>query len=526
MIGRFFALLHDRWPEVVLRLVQHLELVGIALVIAVGLGFGLGILLAARPRLAQVALMTANVVQTIPSLALLAFLLPLLGIGAEPAICALALYAIMPILRSTLAVVQGGEQGLAAIGRALGLTPFEILWRIKIPQGAPLLVSGLRTAAIWSVGTATLSAFIGAGGLGEFINRGISLLDPALMLLGAVPAALLALGIDLLLGALEGDTGKWGNGHHFPTRKWTGIAVVLVLFGLGLGGLNEAGLPARAAELAPALHSPQTPLRIGTKNFAEQFVLGELIAQYLEAHGVAVERPLRGFQSTELIHGALVNHQIDLYVEYLGTAEEAILKLPPSPGVDPMAQVREAYEKRFHLAWLEGLGFSNTYAVITRAEVARGATTLSQFAASASQLRIGLNSEFIERADGFPALEKTYGLHFAQVETLDVGLLYAALQDKQVDAIVGFSTDGRLAQPDLVVLADDRAAFPRYDAVPVVSDEALEEHPLLRPLLHDLAGRLDEATMRRLNAEVELQSRAPSEVAREFWRTGSPVKDQ
>jgi glycine betaine/choline ABC-type transport system substrate-binding protein len=231
-----------------------------------------------------------------------------------------------------------------------------------------------------------------------------------------------------------------------------------------------------------------------------------------------VERPLRGFQSTELIHGALVNGQIDLYVEYLGTAEDAILKLPPAPGIDPMARVRDAYAKQFHLAWLEGLGFSNTYAVVTRREVARGATSLTQFVPLAPQLRIGLNSEFVEREDGFPALEKTYGLHFAQVETLDVGLLYAALQDKQVDAIVGFSTDAELASPGLVVLRDDRTAFPRYDAVPVVSEAALNEHPLLGPLLHTLAGTLDETTMRRLNAQAEMEFRPPADVVREYWR--------
>ena len=523
LLHRFFVLLYDRWPEVVLRLVQHLELVGAALAMAVGIGFGLGLVLSPHRRMAQMALMTANVVQTVPSLALLAFLLPLLGIGAKPAICALALYAIMPILRNTLAVVQDEARDLAAVGAALGLAPREILWRIKIPQGAPLLVSGLRTAAVWSVGTATLSAFIGAGGLGEFINRGISLLDPALMLLGAVPAALLALSIDLMLGALEGDARQWRNGHQFPKRKWAGISILLGLFLLGLGTLYEAGSPGRFVETASGLRSPQGPVRIGTKNFAEQFVLGEFIAQYLEAHGVAVERPLRGFQSTELIHGALVNGQIDLYVEYLGTAEEAILKLPPSPGVDSMARVRDAYEKQFHLAWLEGLGFSNTYAAVTRAEVAHGATSLSQFASLAPQLRIGLNSEFIERADGFPALKKTYGLHFAQVETLDVGLLYAALQDRQVDAVVGFSTDAHLIQPGLVVLQDDRAAFPRYDAVPIVSEAALKEHPLLGQLLHNLAGSLDETTMRRLNAQVELQSRAPAEVVRELrGQLGSP----
>jgi osmoprotectant transport system permease protein len=516
LLHRFFALLHDRWTEVVLRLIQHLELVGVALAMAVGIGFGLGLMLSPYRRMAQVALMTANVVQTIPSLALLAFLLPLLGIGAKPAICALALYAIMPILRNTLAVVQDEAQSLAGIGAALGLTPREILWRIKIPQGVPLLVSGLRTAAVWSVGTATLSAFIGAGGLGEFINRGISLLDPALMLLGAVPAALLALGIDLLLGALEADGRQWRRGNHFPKRKWVGLAVLLGLVLIGLGILHEVSLP--SLETTSGLRSAQSPVRIGTKNFAEQFVLGELIAQYLEAHSVAVERPLRGFQSTELIHGALVSGQIDLYVEYLGTAEEAILKLPPAHDGDPMARVRDAYKKRFHLAWLDGLGFSNTYAVITRKDVARVATTLSQFSPLAPRLRIGLNSEFIERADGFPALERTYGLHFAQVETLDVGLLYAALQDRQVDAIVGFSTDGHLTEPGLVVLQDDRAAFPRYDAAPVVSEAALKEHPLLGPLLHNLAETLDETTMRRLNAQVELQGRTPADVVQDYWR--------
>jgi osmoprotectant transport system permease protein len=518
LLKRLIVLLQDRWPEVGLRLVQHLELVGSALAMAMFIGFGLGLVLAPHRRLAQAALMTANVVQTIPSLALLAFLLPLLGIGAKPAICALALYAIMPIFRSTLAVVQDDAQHLAAIGAALGLRPREVLWRIKIPQGAPLLISGLRTAAVWSVGTATLSAFIGAGGLGEFINRGISLLDPALMLLGAVPAALLALGIDLVLGALEGDARQWRRGNRFPKRKWAGIGLLLGLFLLGLGTWYDAGWPARSVGAAPGLSSPQSPVRIGTKNFAEQFVLGELIAQYLEAHGIAVERPLRGFQSTELIHGALVNEQIDLYVEYLGTAEEAILKLPPASQVDPMARVRDAYEKQFHLAWLEGLGFSNTYAVVTRTEVAHGAATLSQFAPLAPRLRIGLNSEFIERADGFPALEKTYGLRFAQVETLDAGLLYPALQDNQADAIVGFSTDARLTQPGLVVLEDDRAAFPRYDAVPVISEAALKTHPQLGPLLHQLAGTLDETTMRGLNAQVELQSRAPGDVARDYWR--------
>jgi osmoprotectant transport system permease protein len=516
-LDRFGVVLRDHGPELFLRLGQHLELVGISLILAIGIGFGLGLLVAPHRRLSRIALMTANAVQTIPSLALLAFLLPLLGIGAKPAICALALYAIMPILRNTLAVLQDEARGLAAIGVALGLRPREILWRIKIPQGAPLLLSGLRTAAVWSVGTATLSAFIGAGGLGEFINRGISLLDPALLLLGAVPAALLALGIDLLLGALEEDARVWRDGHRFPKRKWlvTGLLLGTLVLGVIVG--SGAG-PTIADVSGSAARTSSSPVRIGTKNFAEQLVLGELIAQYLEANGVAVQRPLPAFQSTELIHEALAKGDIDLYVEYLGTAQQSILKLPPSSGTDPMTAVREAYETQFHLAWLEALGFSNTYAVITRAEVAGDATSLSSFVVRARQLHLGVNSEFIGRADGLPALEKTYGIQFARVETLDVGLLYPALRGGQVDAIVGFSTDGLLAQPGLVVLRDDLAAFPRYDAVPVASDAVLNDHPSLKHLLDGLAGRFDEATMRRLNAEMELQFRSPVEVAREYWQ--------
>jgi glycine betaine/choline ABC-type transport system substrate-binding protein len=269
----------------------------------------------------------------------------------------------------------------------------------------------------------------------------------------------------------------------------------------------------------PGSNAKTIPIRIGTKNFAEQLVLGEILAHYLEAHGIPVERPLPAFQSTELIHGALVHGDIDLYVEYLGTAAQVILKLPTPPGTDPTPQVRAAYAQQFHLAWLNGLGFSNTYAVITRTDAAAGTTTLSQFAALSPQFRAGLNSEFIERPDGLPALEKTYGLRFGRIDTLDAGLLYAALGDHRVDAIVGFSTDAQLTQPGFVVLKDDRNAFPRYDAVPVVSESALQTHPQLGPLLHALAGRFDEATMRQLNAEVQVKFRLPADVARDYWAT-------
>lgn len=259
---------------------------------------------------------------------------------------------------------------------------------------------------------------------------------------------------------------------------------------------------------------------IGSKNFSEQVLLAELVAQHLEARmGVPVERKVN-LGGTLICHQALRAGKIDLYVEYTGTALTAILDQKPSGDpAEVYRRVKEAYAQQFDLEWTEPLGFNNTFAIVVRGEDARrlGLKTISDAAAHAPEWRAGFGYEFMERPDGFAGLARTYGLQFGQPpRTMELGLLYRALKEKQVDFVAGNSTDGVIAALDLVVLEDDRKYFPPYEAAPVVRRATLARHPELRGALAELGGKIDEEEMRRMNAAVDGEKRDPKEVAREF----------
>jgi glycine betaine/choline ABC-type transport system substrate-binding protein len=261
---------------------------------------------------------------------------------------------------------------------------------------------------------------------------------------------------------------------------------------------------------------------IGSKNFTEQAVLGELLAQYLEHRGFPVERRFY-LAGTYVCHQALLADRIDMYVEYTGTALTAILKEPPAANHEEVfRRVKQEYAHRFGLAVMPPLGFNNTFAIVIRGEDARRfhIRTISDAARYAPQGRAGFGYEFMERQDGLPGLAKTYGLRFAEPpRIMDLGLLYRALESKQVDLIAGATTDGLIPTLDLVVLEDDRHYFPPYDAVPVVSEKALRRYPGLGDALSGLANEISEADMRRMNYAVDAQHRDPKEIAAEFLRT-------
>lgn len=255
---------------------------------------------------------------------------------------------------------------------------------------------------------------------------------------------------------------------------------------------------------------------VGSKNFTEQRVLGEILAQTLERAGIRVQRKL-DLGGTFVCDAALRAGQIDVYVEYTGTALAAVLKEPPE--TDParvLARVREAYAAA-GLVWMAPLGFDNTFALVVRPDA--GVRTISDAVAPARQWTAAFGYEFQQRPDGYPALARIYNLAFARVRTLDLGLLYRALAERQADVAAGSATDGVIDRLGLVILADDRHAFPPYEAVPVVRQEALDRFPALGPALNSLGGRLSVATMRRLNLAVDGDHRAPAEVAREFLAT-------
>ena len=261
-------------------------------------------------------------------------------------------------------------------------------------------------------------------------------------------------------------------------------------------------------------------LSIGSKNFTEQLVLGELLAQYLGRFTtLPIERRFY-LAGSYICHQALLAGRIDMYVEYTGTALVAILKEPPSS--DPTVvfnTVKDLYAKRFNLEVFPSLGFNNTFAMVMRGNDARRLRlkTLSDAAAVSPQLRLGVGYEFLERPDGYKGLASKYGLKFAEApRVMDLGLLYRALQNNQVDMVAGSNTDGLIAALDLVVLEDDLHYFPPYDAVPIVRRQTLERHPEVAAALHRLGGQISAEDMRRMNYSVDGEKKDGAVVVREF----------
>jgi osmoprotectant transport system permease protein len=498
-VSGFLAFLAERRAELLALTGQHLVLVLVSTAAAVAIGVPLGIVMTRSPRLARPLLAFANVAQTIPSLALFGFLIPLPligGIGARTAIIALVLYALLPILRNTYIGIRQVDPAVVEAATGLGMTDAERLRMVELPLAVPVILAGVRIAAVVSVGTATIAAAIGAGGLGTYVFRGIATVDTRLILAGAIPSAALALLTDGLLGAVERSRRPGRAAALLATA--TAVAVLLTL--------------------APSWRSGGRPVVVGSKNFTEQVILGEILSGLLESRGFAVDRRLN-LGGTQICHEAIKAGQIDLYVEYTGTALTDMLKKPPHP--DParvLGEVRDGYAP---LGLVVGapLGFNNTYALSMRRTDAERlhVSRISDLAPHFAKLRIGLFGEFMERQDGMPGLLRAYGFRQGvQPTEMDLGLLYQALAGGRVDLVIGSATDGLIAALGLVVLADDRHYFPPYDAVPILNRASLRAHPGLQEAVASLAGRIDEDAMRRMNYAVDGEHRAPAEVAREF----------
>ena len=516
----FIGYISERLPELWLRTGEHLMLTGCSTLAAILIGLPLGILLFRTPRLRNPAMGAIGILQTIPSLAMLVFLLALLQkIGAVPALVALTIYALLPIVRNTLTGLLGVSAEVMEAARGIGMTGYQQLKIVRIPLAAPVIVAGIRTAAVVGVGIATLSAFIGAGGLGQFINRGLALSNSKLILLGAIPSALLALIVDFTIGAFE-----WGIR---PERKrerkkrekvmMRAVALIMPILLILIGISSYLARSSPGFKKAASSKIQTKSIRIASKNFTEQLILGEIMAQLIESRtGLIVER-LFNLGGTMICHGALVNGEIDLYAEYTGTGLTVILKQPViSDPEEALSLVREVYHERFGARWLKPFGFNNTYTITVREKdaIRYGWDSISDLVEAAPGLRAGFTAEFAERPDGYPGLRQIYALRFGEVRDLDPSLMYKAIAKGEVDVICAFATDGRIAAYDLKPLKDDRQFFPPYYAAPVIGEEILKDHPELVAVLSVLGGLLDDARMQRLNFEVDGKKQRPDHVAR------------
>ena len=494
--------------EMAARLSEHVMLVAVSSAIAAAIAIPLGIVAAKRRGLSRLIVGIANLAQTIPSLALFGFLIPLPllgGIGTRTALVALTVYAVLPLLRGTITGIQGVPASVIESAVAMGMTPRQVLWRVEWPLALPSILSGLRVSVVIGVGTATIASAIGAGGLGDYIFRGLAMVDPTVILAGALPAALMALLADAALASAQQLVDR-------RRRSRRGVVALVVIAAAAIGVTAWAGGTGARSDVV-----------VGSKNFTEQVLLGEIVAQAIERRtGLSVERRLN-LGGTSIAHQALAGGSIDVYVEYTGTALTAIFNDPPDTDSQKVFdRVRDRYAT-LGLTLLPRLGFNNTFAILVRQDDARrlNLKSLSDLAGAIAsggrKWRAGFGYEFLERPDGFRGLSASYGLRFSeQPRVMDLNLIYRALAAGEIDVTAGDATSGLIDALNLVVLEDDRRYFPVYDAVPVVRASLLLQRPAVAAALRDLEGRLSAADMRRLNYAVDGERKDPAQVARDF----------
>lgn len=505
----FFEFINRNWAELLALTREHLLLVFLSTFFAVSTGVPTGILLTRRKSLQTPILGIANILQTIPSLALFGLLIPIAyigGIGAKTAILALTLYSFLPIIRNTVTGISGVDAKTREAATAMGMTDWQILKMVELPLAAPVILTGIRVAVVIAVGVATVAAAVGAGGLGTYIFRGLRQNDNNLLLAGAVSSAILALFLDFALGQLE-KSFDYKKRAENSCRKFIAIGALALV--LAIFGISFIQRPKTEAQNSNQI------IRIGSKDFTESIILAEILAQSLEKRGIAVERQFE--LGGNLAHDALVSNKLDVYPEYTGTAYTAILKHEPITDTKKVYdETKREYAEKFDLNLSPPLGFSNDFAILVRGDIARknNLKTISDAVPLSHNWQAGFGQDFMSRADGYAGFAKTYNFNFAkQPREMDLSLTYRALQSGELDIIAGNSTDGLISALDLFQLADDKKFFPPYEAVFIARNDKTE---ILRETFEKLKNAISTEEMRKLNYAVDGEKLSPKQTA-ENW---------
>lgn len=486
---------------------EHLEISLAAILIAVVIGGAAGILISEFQRAAKPALALINFLYTIPSISMLGFLIPFSGVGNATAVIALTIYALLPMVRNTHTGMVNVSPAILEAAKGMGSTRMQILFKIKLPLSMPVILSGIRSMVTMTIALAGIASFIGAGGLGVAIYRGITTNNAAMTMTGSLLIALLALVLDFVLGFVEKRMRK-RSAKAKKTNRLLGGTALLACAALVIGMLVPAGT-------GDTIH-------IATKPITEQYVLGEMLDLLIEQDtdlNVELTQGVGG--GTSNIQPAMESGEFDLYPEYTGTAWNMVLGEDGLYTEALFDQLQQAYQDGYDMEWVGMYGFNNTYGLVVRREIAEqyDLHTCSDLAAVADRLVFGAEYDFFEREDGYDALCETYGLHFRETMDMDIGLKYQALAQGEIDVMVIFTTDGQLAAADAVVLEDDKQFYPSYLCGNVVRRAVLEEHPELETVLEKLAGTISDSDMAQMNYAVETEGREPRDVAADFLRS-------
>ena len=489
-------------------LTAHLQLTLVALLLGTALSVPLGVMVTRMHWMEQPIMGGASVIQTIPSLALLAIMVPMLAaldlqsIGYPPAVIGLTLYSVLPILRNTVAGLQSVDPALVEAARGVGMTSAQQLRRVELPVAMPVIVAGIRTATVWTVGIATLATPVGATSLGNYIFTGLQTRNFTAVIVGCIAASILALVLDGLVRALEVAVKRRSRALAAT------VLVVLALLFLFAGGSVARHLFAHRSDR----------IIIGAKSFTEQYILSEILAKRIQQSSGLETTVLQSLGST-VAFDALRSGEIDVYIDYSGTIWATIMKRDgvPEDRSEVLGEVARYLLNEHGILQVGALGFENTYALAMRQHQARelAVRRISDLTLYAPKLSMGGDYEFFGRPE-WRAIQKAYDLDFAAKRSMDSSLMYQAIANGSVDVISAYSTDGRIAAFKLQVLEDDRGAIPPYDAIILVSSRLARDHPAVVGALRQLAGTIDAERMRQMNFAVDKLGRTPAEVAAEF----------
>ncbi len=510
----FISYVLNNSSQIIELLIEHIKLTSLSVLIAILIGIPIGILICYIKKLGKPVLAFANIMQAIPSMALLGFTIPFLGIGTTPAILMVVLYSLLPIIKNTYTGITNISSQMIEAATGIGLTKWQILIKVQIPLALPVIMSGIRISAVTAVGLMTLAAFCGAGGLGYLVYAGIRSINNYQILSGAIPACLLALFIDYILGIIENlVTPKYSKDKtekSFFKREKT-QKVILIIVGILLVVLL----------IFPIFFKEKNErtITIGSMDFTEQEILSYMVTELIENRtDIEVEQKL-SLGSSSIVLSAIRENDIDLYIDYTGTIYGSVLKKEPNSNVEEVYLVskREMKEK-YDLNILNDLNFNNTYTLAVTKETAEKykLKTISDLSAVSNELVFSPTLVFMERNDCWIGLTKAYPISFKDVIPLDGAPRYLALMNKESDVIDAYSTDGLLKKYDLVVLEDDRNFFLPYQAIPVANNNLIENYPEVIPILEELSNYLNDNVMRELNYLVDEEQMQPEEVAHNF----------
>lgn len=492
---------NERKGELLSAVFEHLAISLSALLIAVVIAIPLAILLSQRKKMAEVVLQITSILQTIPSLALLGLLIPFVGIGTVPALIALIVYALLPIFQNTYIGLSEIDPSIEEAADAFGMSRMRKLLRVELPMAMPVIISGVRTALVLIIGTATLAALIGAGGLGTFILLGIDRNDPNLTLIGAISSALLAIIFSTLIRFLQHRSGK------------VALAALGVIC-LGIGGIFLAQSNPMGGET----------VTIAGKLGSEPDILINMYKEVIKDEDSSINVELKpNFGKTSFLFSAVENNQIDIYPEFTGTVLESLVKVPDNTpdNLSPEKTYQEANKllgAQFNMRLLKSMEYENTYALAMKKGEAekRGITKISDLAAQQDQLKAGFTLEFIDREDGYRGIQKKYNVELGSVQSMEPALRYQAINTGDVDVIDAYSTDSEIKQYDLVTLEDDMQLFPPYQGAPLMKKEFADKHPKIVKALNRLSGKITEDQMVEMNYLVNVKKEQPAKVAHDF----------